>query len=428
MKIPPLSITLIGIALALLTVKDLQEIAGIRVLSLVIPIFLAAGYAERLWELVLPKTVLTYIVISCIILPLISIGTKGAPSIYEPYLMMTVLCGYILVVVPYSLLQKDLEWLGNMYLGAIIVMCGLCYLTFQRQWFGSYAMRTFSDFRTFFALQASIAVPFLHGRYRNLLRAFMLITLLLTFSRISFFLSLFVVIFQIFKENKARFMLLVPAFSALVAIYFFGTAAGNLMLTKMTKLGNLDSANYQVEAPDQSDLARVACIVTTIQQLESKRLILLGHGIKTNHEIIGENLDTFAWGLDPALADAAVHNVYIEIISDTGLLGLVPFVICIFYVGLTIARHLGVQSKYFMSLTIFAISYMFEGNYVTFFFQYTMMYFLFVAYEAKLRAPVELSHGSGVARRFAHLLLPVPDANRVSCQLSAARAGKRNDG
>jgi hypothetical protein len=383
MKIPPLSIALIGLALALLTVKDLQEIAGTRVLSMAIPIFLVAAHAERLWDLVVPKTVLAYIVISCFILPLISIMTKGKPSIYEPYMVMTVLCSYFLIAVPYSLLQKDMEWLGNMYLGAILVMCGLSYLTFQHQWFGSYTIRSFSDFSTFFALQASIAVPFLHGRHRNLLRLFVVITLFLTYSRLSFFLSLLVVIFQTFKENKARFVKLAPVFSALVAIFLLGTTAGNLMLSKMSKLANVNSADYSIEAPDTSDIGRVAYLVTTIQRLDSERVVLLGHGIKTNREIIGENLDVSNWGLDPSMADATVHNVYLELISDTGLVGLVPFVICIFYVGRTIARYHGIQSKYFISFSIFVLSYMFEANYVSFFFQYTVMFFLFVAYEAR---------------------------------------------
>ena len=393
MKFPPLSIALIGLALALLTVKDLQEIADIRVLSLAIPIFIVSAYAERLWDLVLPKSVLAYIVVSCIILPLVSIMTKGALSIYEPYLIMTVLCGYILVAVPYSLLDKDMEWLGNMYLGAILVMCWFCYLTFQRQWFGSYVMRTFSDSRTFFALQASIAVPFLHGRHRNFLRVFMLITLFMTNSRLSFFLALFVVIFQMFKEDKDQFIRLAPVFSALFAVFLLGTAAGNLMLSKMSNLANLGSADYLADAPDASDIGRLAYIATTIEQIDSERVVLLGHGIKTNHIIIGEYLDTSAWGLDPTMADAAVHNVYLELVSDTGLLGLVPYVICILYVGFTIAWYHGIQSKYFISFSIFVISYMFEGNYVTFFFQYAVMYFLFVAYQARLGrvAPLSLS-------------------------------------
>lgn len=385
MKIPPLSIVLIGVALALLTVKDLQEIAGIRVLSTAIPIFLVVAYAEQLWNLVIPKTVLAYVVISCFLLPLISIMNKGAPSIYEPYLVITVLSGYFLVALSYSVLRKDMEWLGNMYLGAILVMCGLCYLTFRHQWFGSYTIRSFSDFSTFFAMQASIAVPFLRGRYRNLLRVFVVITLFLTYSRLSFFLSLFVVIFQAYRENRARFIRLAPAFSVLIITFLLGTTAGNLMLSKMSKLTNVASGNYRAEAPDPSDIGRVAYLLTTLEKLDSARVILLGHGIKTNHVIIGENLDASAWDLDPSMADATVHNVYIELLSDTGLLGLIPFAICLFYTGLTIARYHGLRSKYFISFSIFVFSYMFEANYVSFFFQYTVMYFLFVAHEARLK-------------------------------------------
>ncbi len=386
MKIPPPSIALIGTALAFLTVKDLQSLADIRLVSLAIPTLLAVFYAGRLRELVVPRTVLAYIALSCVVLPLVSIVNKGAFSVYEFYLIMTVLCGYFLVAMPYSLLQKDMEWLGNMYVGAIVVMCVLSYATFREQWFGSYTIRSFSDFSTFFALQASIAVPFLHGRHRNLLRIFVLITLFLTYSRLSFFLSIFVVIFQTFKENKARFILLIPVFSAVFLTFLLTTTAGNLMLSKMSKLVNIGSGNFAQESPDPSDLGRIAYLVTTIQHLDSARVIAVGHGIKTNHVIIGKDLDTHAWGLLPSMADATVHNVYLELISDTGLLGLVPFVLCLLYVGRTIARYHGMQSNYFISYAIFVLSYVFEANYVSFFFQYTVMFFLFVAHEARQRA------------------------------------------
>ena len=393
MKIPPPSTILIGVALAFLTVKDLQEIAGIRMVSLLIPIFLAALYASRLRELAVPKMVLAYIIYICVILPLVSIANKGAISIYEPYLIATVFCGYLLVAIPYSLLKRDTEWLGNMYLNAILVMCVLSYLTFQKQWFGSYTIRSFSDFRTFFALQASIAVPFVNGRHRNLVRGFLLATMFATFSRLSFFLSAFVVVFQSFKENKVRFILLLPISLVLFAIFLLGTTPGNLMLAEMASLTNLDSLNFGQHALDSSDVGRIAYLVTTIQHIDTERVLFVGHGIKTNHEIIAKYLNTMAWHLPPGAAVATVHNVYLELLSDTGLLGLVPFVICLFYAGLTLARYRGVQSKYFISFAIFFLSYMFEANYASFFFQFAVLYFLFAAYEARADA-LSISRGS----------------------------------
>lgn len=386
MKIPPPTVTFIGLALAFLTVKDLQEVAGIRVVSLVIPTLLAALHAERLRDLVVPRLVATYMIFGCVILPLISIVNQGAITVYDVYLPMTILSAYALVGICYSTLGKDLEWLINMYVAAMIVMCVLSYATFSHQWFGSYTIRSFSDFSTFFALQVSLAVPFLHGKYRNSLRVFVLITLFFTYSRLSFFLSLAVVLFQIFKENKIRFLLLVPIFSLVFTGFLLTTTAGNLMISKMTRLVSIGSMSSIGSTPDPSDLGRIAYLLTTLDNLNGARVIVAGHGIKTNHEIIGKNIDVAAWGLEPGMADATVHNVYVELLSDAGLVGLIPFVICICYVGYVIGKYHGIQSNYFIAFMMFCLSYMFEANYVSFFFEFAVMYFLFVAYDVKRRA------------------------------------------
>ena len=61
-KVPSPTIAFIGLALAFLTVKDLQEVAGIRLVSLAIPILLVALYADRLRDFVIPRLGLIYMI------------------------------------------------------------------------------------------------------------------------------------------------------------------------------------------------------------------------------------------------------------------------------------------------------------------------------------------------------------------------------
>src|SRR5579862_7746640 len=215
MKVPAPSTVLVGLALAFLTIKDLQEVFGLRVISILLPVLLAALYADKIQRLAVPPPVLAYMIIGCVAFPLISFYAQGTVTIYTLYLIMTILCGYLLVAIPYYLMGKDVEWLANMYANTIVLICFLSYLTLQHQYYGGYAIRSFSDFRTFFALQASLAVPFLHGRYRNFWRIVVLITLFMANSRLSFFLAAAVMFFQFYKESKPKFLLLAPIFSAI---------------------------------------------------------------------------------------------------------------------------------------------------------------------------------------------------------------------
>jgi hypothetical protein len=387
MKTPLPSVVFIGVALAFLTVKDLQEVAGVRLVSLIIPVLLAALYMGRLRNVVVPPIAQAYLLFGCVVLPLVSIVNQRAVTIYDIYLPLTILSAYVIIGIPYSLLGRNMEWFGNMYAGAIICMCALSYLTFTHQWFGAYTIQSFSDFRTLFALQVSLAIPFFHGRYRNFFYVLALVTLFFTNSRLSLFLGAGVVVFLMYKENKVRFLFLLPLFSLFLTALLVTTTAGNLMLTKMGGVLHIGSGASAAAALDPSDIGRLAYLVTTFDNLNSPAVIAIGHGIKTNHEIIQKNIDVSAWGLSEDMADATVHNVYIELMSDTGLLGLIPFVVFLLYIGFVIARYRGVQSKYFICFSVFTLSYMFEANYCSFFFEYAVMFFIFVAYEAKSSMP-----------------------------------------
>jgi O-antigen ligase len=128
-------------------------------------------------------------------------------------------------------------------------------------------------------------------------------------------------------------------------------------------------------------------MAATFESFSSVKSVLVGHGIKTNSGIIDDFLDISQWGLEESMASATVHNVYIELLSDVGLVGLSLFLVALAYVGFHILRFKGLYSSYSLAFLVFVLSYMFEANYVSFFFQFFMMFFLFVAVDAK-RGPV----------------------------------------
>jgi len=378
-----LSTTLIALACAFLTIKDFQEVQGIRVVSILIPMLLLILHIRKANSLKIPRVVIFYFIYGCVLLPFVSIYTQGFVSLYVAYLVTTIVCAYIIIAVSYYSLGKGMEWIGNIYTKAIAVVCVFSYLTLEHQWFGGYSIRSFSDFSTFFALQVSVAIPYLKGKFRDPLRIFFLLTLFMTFSRVSFFLSFAVVIFQIFKERKSAAIFIFPVFIGVLAVLLSSTIIGNMMLHKMSNLVAFADVGAPVSSLDASDIGRVAYMSVTLDSLSDVKLILFGHGIKTNSNIIDQNLDISKWGLGESMAHATVHNVYIELLSDTGLFGLFLFLATLTYIGLYIYKYRGWQSKYFLSFLIFVISYMFEANYVSFFFQFFVMYFLFVAFDGK---------------------------------------------
>jgi hypothetical protein len=365
--------------LAALSVKTLQEVAGVRLASLLGPIIFFAAYSYRPNELRLPSAVKCYALFSCVGLPLLSLIASGKPTFYDAYLVATVTCAIMLLLVAFRKLGFSPLGVARAYANAMTWMCVLSVLTLEHQWFGGYAMRTFSDFAPLFGLQVSVAVPFLSGRHRNLKRLIVLATLFFTFSRTSFIFALLIITFQLSRESRGTFIRGMVVGSLMLAAAALTSDVGSLMLGKMVNVVAV-LTNSSTETPEinPSDLGRLAYASVTLESLLEPRALAIGHGIKTNHLIIEQRLDVSDWGLDESMADATVHNVYLEMLSDTGLAGALIFVAFIVYAGVKIVRRHGALSPAALSFFAFALSYMFEANYVTFFFQFFVCFYLWL--------------------------------------------------
>lgn len=365
------------ILLAALSVKTLQEVAGVRLISFLGPLLLFAMYTYRPSEFRLPRAVKFYALFSCVGLPLLSLIASGRPTFYDAYLICTVICAVLLLLVAFRKLKMSPLEIARAYANAMTVMCILSVLTLEHQWFGGYTMRTFSDFAPLFGLQVSVAVPFISGRHRNLKRLICLITLFFTFSRTSFVFSLLIIIFQLSRESRGALIKGLVLGTILLSAASLTSDVGKLMLEKMINVVAVVS-NSSNETPEinPSDLGRLAYAAVTLEALGDPRALVVGHGIKTNHLIIMDRLDTSVWGLDESMADATVHNVYLELMSDTGLIGAFVFITFVIYAGVKIIRRHGLSSPAALSFFAFSLSYLFEANYVAFFFQFFVCFYL----------------------------------------------------
>lgn len=368
---------LVCLFLASLSVKALQELGGIRIASACLPVLLLAMLPGV--RLRMPAPVRNYLLLTCLLLPAMSIVAKRGPNVYEAYFLITVLSAVAVLIVCIDGLKLDLLRVMQVYADIMVFMCVASVFTAQEQWFGGYALRGFSDFATFFALQISVGVPFLTGRFVNLKRLICLIILFFTFSRLSLVLSLAVVLVQVYGENRRVFYRLAPVLIGGAALVATSTNIGGLMADKFANV--FSAALGGTESPDinPSDLGRLAYASVTLEALDHAGAVIAGHGIKTNRDIINSRLDTATWGLDEDLADATVHNVYLEILSDSGAIGLVGFVAFLGFAGKRIVSRFGLLSPQGLAILVFAVSYLFEANYVSFFFQFFVCYFLWIA-------------------------------------------------
>jgi hypothetical protein len=375
---------LVCLFLASLSIKALQELGGIRVLSVCIPFLLLAllpGLRVRI-----PAPLRNYVLFTCLLLPAISIGVKRGTDIYEAYFAVTVLASLAVLTVCVYGLKIELARMMRAYADIMVFMCMASVFTLQEQWFGGYSVRGFSDFATFFALQISVGVPFLAGRFVNVKRTICLVALFFTFSRLSLVLGLAVVLVQLYQENRKSFYRLAPLLVGGVVLVATSTSIGSLMAEKFANVFSAALGGSESVEINPSDLGRLAYATVTVESLDHAGVVIAGHGIKTNRDIVNSRLDTSIWGLDEDLADATVHNVYLEILSDSGAIGLIGFVAFLGFAGRRIVSRFGLLSPPGLAISVFAISYLFEANYVSFFFQFFMCYFLWIASDAS-RSP-----------------------------------------
>ena len=369
--------------LASLTIKAWQEVAGVRVLSTCLPLFFLYLLSYSACPITVPRPVLLLLFVECIILPTSSAISRGNISFYELYLPWTAVSAVIFISYYRNFLSARLERLGELYALSLIPVCVLSYVfTSDQTWFGAYQLASLSDFSTFFAMQLSLAIPFVLFRWKNGVILFFLITLWFLFSRLSFVLSIITLMVQRSRFTGLRSLLANVTTAGVVILTMFLLAQTSLGKELSSKLVNTASSLFGTNDStlielNPSDIGRLAYIVTTLDAI-TPISFFFGHGIRTNHEIILEDLDTEAWGLAESFSNGAVHNVYVEIFSDCGVFALLGLSSVVLYI-LSRLRRRGWHDPVFLASIVFFVSYFFEANYVTFFFQFFLIYFLWLA-------------------------------------------------
>lgn len=249
----------------------------------------------------------------------------------------------------------------------------LSYLTITRPWYGGYQIISYSDFSTFFATQLSIIFPFIFyikKRINRLLIVFVyVITLILLAARGPILALLISYMVFNFKNIRIRTILgLVLTGSFLYAIN------QNLINYYLSKL-NPYSENYAA----LSDLNRWAYILATLSYLPSVLVVFIGNGIKYNKTIIYDYFAKGGFSFTP-LDDATVHNIFLEIYSDYGIIIVFCVLFYMLYIFISINRLVHPDKQPFLiSITTFFINYNLEPNYVHYFF-WTMLAFYYYGY------------------------------------------------
>jgi hypothetical protein len=374
---------LAALFLGALTVKDWQEVAGVRVLSSALPLLFLFFLQRVSCPLSLPRPVLYLVVAECLALPALSIFTKRTVSFYELYLPWTVISAVLFIAFFRRFISVDMTKIGELYSKSLIIVCLLSFaFTAQVTWFGAFSIASLSDFSTFFALQLSLAVPFLLFKGNRSIIALFLVTLWFLFSRLSLVLTVIAMLVQRIRINNLRSITLnIAALSGLGigAFLLAQTSLGTQFTSKLVNTSSslVGSGDEALNELNPSDMGRLAYMAITIGAVTASSFFT-GHGIRSNAEIIAEQFDAAAWGLDESFAVGAVHNVYLEIFSDSGILALVGLLTILVFT-INRLRRRGVRDPIFLSALLFFFSYLFEGNYVSFFFQCFLVYFLWAA-------------------------------------------------
>lgn len=378
-----LSVFFIYIYLIFLAIKSLQEIAGFRIVSILVPICLVILNINNFnaYKKIIAKTpwpLLVYIFAFAILIPLLNVVFLENFTVYPIYLSYTILSSFLVLLIALNIFTKNYYFISRHFDATVICLAIINFATFEMQWFGSYTIRSFSDFSTLFALQLSLCIPFISGRLKILKQFFLLFTIVLSFSRISLFFGTIIIIIQAFRDSVTRGFLLLITVLIVIATVLTSTNTGQVMSSKLERLfDNFIATDADRTSLDPSDLGRVAYIEATFNGLDGIDKVLFGSGVKTNESIIAKNLNVNEWGLDESMASATVHNVYIEMLSDIGLTGLLPFLALLVYIFIRLIRMRGFFSPVSLAYYNFILTYMFEANYVTFFFQFMIFFFLF---------------------------------------------------
>lgn len=108
-------------------------------------------------------------------------------------------------------------------------------------------------------------------------------------------------------------------------------------------------------------------------------IFFIGNGVKYNKTIIYDYFSGGSFSFTP-LDNATVHNIFLEIYSDYGIILLICVVIYLLFLyfkfkGLSFVN----KTPFLLSIITFVINYNLEANYVHYYF-WTMLGFYYYAY------------------------------------------------
>lgn len=261
-----------------------------------------------------------------------------------------------------KIVNIELDSLINYYKKCILLLCFFSLFTISSlSWHTeTLMMRSFSDFPILFASQVVFIIPFIDGKYKNLLRIFSLIIIYLCQSRIALILGLLIIIFYILKERNLRLIIFIFIVMMIFSNYISTSAL-------MLKLNELYLYLYSdVDMPiGWSERLRFVLFNLVIQYEQNLLNLLFGNGIDSHHDFISNNLIATEYGLPIHAESSGFHNVYTEFYYELGLIFLVTYILLLLYSVLKIIKNYGIFSNYIIAIFSYFILIFLNGDYST---------------------------------------------------------------
>ena len=369
---------LLFLYLFLLTVKSFQEVGGVRLGSLLLGVLL--GLTVILGRMA-PVKEHIYAACGLGLAFLVTTLVTGKDWLYLGFFYV-VLLSNIAAFAYARRCRIDPEELARMFVFAQFPLVLASWLTFREQWYGGYEIQSFSDFNTFFALQLSILLPYVlvqRGFFYSLLA---ILTLFFLGSRAGI-LSIPVAYLilrrrELWKASSLKGIMIVGVLVGIAAIGAnVSEAVRSLTVFYSNKFVNIGGDNEFGDGANPSDMGRMAYAYATLGHINGSN-VLLGSGIKNNQNIIRETLG--AAGLQDVIGESflqgRVHNVFLELLSDVGLVGLAILATALGR-ALVFLWHERLD-VHLASIVIFILQYNVESNYISFFFVFMVFYYLYV--------------------------------------------------
>ncbi len=311
------------------------------------------------------------------ILIFISVLNKSIFSIYFYYFLFIFFTSYsIFYFLLYYRITYDL--IARLIVYMTLPHIFMSYFTISSQWYGGLQIFSYSDFPTFFAMQLSIIFPLIHFVKERFLRIFFQFFFLFTIFILGSRGALLAILlsYGIIYRSKLSFKKIIILFMIIVflimIIYDVNPNLINYYFMKLNPFGE----NYN----NVSDFNRWLYIIATQQASLEDWHWLLGSGIKTNAQIIQHFFQVNTFNNVAILSDATVHNLFLELYSDYGIVVLGSLVVLMLdiYIKINKAFLRNFEFLYIkLSFIIFIVNYNLEPNYVHFFFWFFIFFYLF---------------------------------------------------